>query len=67
MEMELDGREVREIHCSCGGTYESQEATDMEEKNFGCRRKGCCVRVIQCGKCGTRLVFKLGSPEAFVD
>lgn len=61
------GREVNKAHCSCGGEFKEVEATDKEEKAHGCSSKGCCVRAIQCSKCGTRITFQLCAPEWDID
>lgn len=55
-------REIDLIKCSCGRLAEEVEATDEEEKAYGCGTKGCCVKAIQC-KCGVRFTIMLEAPE----
>ena len=59
----LDGREIEHIVCSCGGAVKKVKPTDQEEKDYGCGRTECCVKAFKCGKCETRWMFSLASPE----
>ena len=56
-------RKVDIVKCSCGGSVEEIETTDEEERDYGCGRRGCCVEVYVCNKCGTRFTFSLEAPE----
>lgn len=61
--MRIGSREINEILCSCGGKPVEAQPTIEEEKEYGCGRSGCCVKVFCCPLCGTRWVFDLESPE----
>lgn len=56
-------REIRKIICSCGGEITKVETTITEDKEYGCKRKGCCVEAFECNKCKTRLTVVYESPE----
>ena len=59
----MNGRDVANINCSCGGEVHESDPSEEEEGKYGCGRSACCVSAMQCDKCGTRFVFNLEAPE----
>ena len=55
---------IESVKCSCGGIPIEAETTDCEEKEFGCGRRGCCVKAYECPECKTRFTLGLAAPEA---
>jgi len=43
--------------CSCSGKVASTPTTKDEEAMFGCGRKGCCCKALECVKCGVRFTL----------
>lgn len=56
-------REINRIDCSCGGRAYFVTPTNDEEERYGCCRPNHCVNVIECEKCGIRLVLDLFPSE----
>ncbi len=54
-------RAIEKATCSCGGTVLEVEPTPVENSD-NCSR-GCCLTVLECGKCKTRFAIKLEAPE----
>lgn len=63
----INGREIHEIICSCGGKVEFVDTTAEEDTKYGCPRKNCCARAIECSSCHTRIVFSLLAPDPDYD
>ena len=62
--MRINRREIKKGICSCGGSVNSVEATQEELKKHNCHSKWeCCMAVIECEKCKTRIIFELEAPE----
>lgn len=62
--MNVEGREVNEALCSCGGKWHDVEPTAAERRKHDCGRPhACCTAAAQCDKCGTRILFKLAAPD----
>lgn len=56
-------REIYKVICKCGASVNQVEPNALEEDNFGCSRKGCCVRAFQCPICDARFTFALEAPD----
>lgn len=64
--MLCNGQEISMVICSCGGETVEVDTNDQEEKDWGCgRRRGCCVRAMECPKCKTHWTFSLNAPEVY--
>ena len=60
-------REIREIHCSCGGIAVEVDTTDNEVSDYGGHRDStinqCCVAAVECNSCGVRLTIEFEAAE----
>jgi len=60
-------REIREIHCSCGGIAVEVDTTDNEVSDYGCHRDStisqCCFAAVECNSCGVRLAIGFEAVE----
>jgi hypothetical protein len=59
----IESERTTGVKCECGGYAESVEATDAEDDEYGCGRRGCCLGAFVCGLCGKRILAKFPAPE----
>ena len=59
LDFTVNGREVDEAYCGCGGRLRHVEPSAAMIKKHACDRKDCCCVAIKCSTCKRRITFAL--------